>query len=206
MMRVAPLLLVVLGLALVAPPAVHRAAAQKRGGGRGGGPPSSTSSPRAEEPEPTAPGGYGFSGAAVQEAFQRGEGRQALAAYERAAADAERNGDSAGLARALAATTFASDRLGLYQKTVRDGTRALHLYRGQPASAERTQRMIALHGSVGQAWLAVRDLAQARQAFEDGLAFAAANARRQDRSASSAAARTAAWRCARCSGSTCTRG
>src|SRR5258705_4292516 len=87
MTRAALLLLSVVLLALSLEPAGD-AVAQKRGGGTGGGGghKSESSRPRTDDPAPTTPGGYGFSGAAVQEAFQRGEGRQALAAYERAAA------------------------------------------------------------------------------------------------------------------------
>jgi len=175
MMRAASLVLVVLALALVVSPA----AAQKRRGGAGH---ESNPSPLRQDGTTSTPTaeGYGFSGPAVQEAFQRGEGRQALAAYERAAAEAERAGDAAAQARALAAIAHASGRLGLYSKTIREGTRALDLYRAQPSSTERTQTTIGLYMSIGQAWLDVRDIGRARQAFEDGLAFAAANARRHE--------------------------
>jgi CHAT domain-containing protein len=170
MTRAARLLLpTVAAVILLAPP--HAAAQRKGGGGRHGAQPP----PRAEESAAEAPGGYGFSLVGVQQAFRRGEGRQALAAYERAAADAERGGDGAALARALAATTFAAERLGLHQKAVRDGGRALDLYRAQPPSDATAGAMVSLYATVGGAWLALRDVAQARRVLEEGLAFASAN-------------------------------
>src|SRR5258705_12891807 len=90
MTRAALLLLSVVLLALSLEPAGD-AVAQKRGGGTGGGGghKSEPSRPRTDDPAPTTPRGYGFSGAAVQEAFPRGEGRQAPGAHELAAAQAQ---------------------------------------------------------------------------------------------------------------------
>jgi len=185
MTRAARLLLPVLTVTLLAP-VVDHASAQRRGGGGGGGHHPREARPQAEEAAPEAPGGYGVSLVGVQQAFQRGEGRQALAAYERAAADAERGGDNVALARALAATAFAAERLGLYQKAVRDGTRALDLHRAQPPSAATASTMVSLYATVGGAWLAVRDVVQARRVLEDGLAFATASTRRHEHGAGAA--------------------
>jgi len=174
MTRAVPVSVLLAIVVAVTLPTPHQAAAQRRGGGGGhhGAPP--------EESTAEAPGGYGFSFMGVQQAFQRGEGRPALAAYERAAADAERGGDTAALARALAAAAFAAERLGLYQKAVRDGTRALDLYRAQPPSGASAPTVVSLYSTVGGSWLAVRDVVQARRVLEDGLAFATANTRRHE--------------------------
>lgn len=184
-MRATPAIL--LALVLTVPLAPGSALAQRhgRGGGMGGRRPRDAPPP-AEETLPEAPGGYGFSLSGVQRAFQRGEGRQALAAYELAEADAERAADRATLARALAAGTWAAAKLGLYQKAARDGTRALDLYRAQPPSLERAQAMVSLYVTVANAWVAVRDVPQAKRVLEEGLAFVNTSTRRGEHGAGAA--------------------
>src|SRR5438477_12720897 len=83
----------------------------KRGLGRGRNRP-----PEQAPPETPAPGEYSLDGPQVIEAVNRGEGRQALAYYERTATQAEQEGNQVRAARAWHAAAVVAARLGRYQK------------------------------------------------------------------------------------------
>lgn len=60
----------------------------------------------------------------VLEAIDRGEGREALAFFERVAAESEQRGARVEAVGALGAAAFVASRLGMNQKAIRAGTRA----------------------------------------------------------------------------------
>src|SRR2546427_9187644 len=66
--------------------------------------------------EQLAPGEYPIDGPKALEAVNRGEGRQALAYYERIAAQAEREGNQVRAGRAWHVAGVVALRLGHYQK------------------------------------------------------------------------------------------
>src|SRR5215467_10332101 len=118
-------------LALVALAGVLTMPAEaQRGQGKG-----HSRQPQSQQPqlqEPLAPGEYALSGFAALEAVNRGEGAQALAYYERTAAQAEKDGDQVRAARAWHAASAVSYRLGRYQKTIQSASRAIELFKAVP--------------------------------------------------------------------------
>src|SRR5262249_48541554 len=95
--------------------------------------------------EELGPGEYSFDGYQVVEAINRGEGRQALAYYEKVALEAEQQGNTLRAARALGAATTAAVRLGRYQKAIQAGTHALELFK---AAREPSQQDLMAWASV----------------------------------------------------------
>jgi CHAT domain-containing protein len=148
------------------------AEAQGRGGHGGG---RGRPAPQPDQPSALAPGEYSLDPDQVLEAVDRGEGRQALAYYERVAAEAERAGDRLRAARAGSATGVVALRLGLFQKAIRAGTHSIELYTGADASAPLAPadlgRLASVYSHVGAAYRQVGDLSQARKVLEEGLAF-----------------------------------
>src|SRR6266849_7844377 len=76
-----------------------------------------------------APGEYALEGSQAIEAVNRGEGRQALAYYERAAAEAEQQGNQVRAARTWHAASVVAVRLGRYQKGIQSASRAIELFK-----------------------------------------------------------------------------
>jgi CHAT domain-containing protein len=131
--------------------------------------------PMPSQPAPAAPGEYGLDFDQALEAINRGEGRPALAYYERVAGEAEQHGD---LLRAAAAGHVGSAvalRLGLYQKAIQMGTRSTELFKRAASSAELSPpdlgRLASAYVQVSSAYRVTRDLPQARKVLEEGLAF-----------------------------------
>jgi len=184
MMHIRVLVQTVLAVTLLAIAVTPAAEAQRGlGKGRNRPPPAPTEQPTSKEQHPSqeqqpskdelAPGEYSLEGIQVLEAINRGEGREALAYYERAAAQAEQQGNQLRAARALGAATTTAVRLGRYQKAIQSGTRSLELY---TASAEPTRSDLtawaSVHAQLGAAYRLVGDLTRARQVLEEGLEFA----------------------------------
>ena len=147
------------------------------GGGRG----RSTLAPN-ESPEPApqpkeqlAPGEYSLDIDQALEALNRGEGRQALAFYERASVEAERQGDRVRAARASHCASSVAARLGIFQKAIVNGTRAIELYKAaglDSLSPNDLGRLGSVYSQTGGAYRMVGDLGQARKVLEEGIAFA----------------------------------
>jgi CHAT domain-containing protein len=142
-----------------------------QGGGRGRGfPPPGQPSPA----EKLAPGEYSLEFDQVLEAINRGEGHQALAYYERVAAQAEQQGDGLRAARADHAAASAALRVGLYQKAIRSGMRSIELFKAaglSNLSPFDLGRLGSVYAQVGAAYRSIGDHAQARTVLEEGLAF-----------------------------------
>ena len=159
--------------------------AEAQRGGGGGRPrpgPRGPAQPPTEEkaPEPPTPpsdGQFGFSPFDVREAVERGQGRAALAYYERSAAEADARGDRAAAGRAYAAVAGTARRLGMFQKTIRAGVRALSLLE-DANSPDLVALTTNTYSTVGAAYQVTRALAQARRYYEEGLRFAQAKGRR----------------------------
>ena len=118
-------------------------------------------------------GEYGFSGLQVMDAINRGEGAQALAYYEKAAKEAEQQGNTLRAAHALVAATMATLRLGRYQKAIQAGTHALELYKkALDPSPSDLMAWASVHSQLGAAYRNVGDLNRATQVLEEGLQFA----------------------------------
>jgi CHAT domain-containing protein len=161
---------VLLGVMVAVIPALPAAA--QRGPGRGYG------MGRGRQPDPAAtevlgPGEYSLQGPQVLEAINRGEGNQALAYYERTAAQAEQQGNEVRAARAWHAASAAALHLGRYQKTIQAASRSIELFKSARALSEDD---LAAWGSayaqLGAAYRYVGDGARARQVLEEGLGFA----------------------------------
>ena len=123
--------------------------------------------------EELGPGEYSFDGYQVVEAINRGEGRQALAYYEKVALEAEQQGNTLRAARALGAATTAAVRLGRYQKAIQAGTHALELFKAaREPSQQDLMAWASVHSQLGGAYRQVGDLKRARQVLEEGVQFA----------------------------------
>jgi len=153
----------------------------QRGSGRGrAGRPSEPASPAQPPPkeaqpaprEALGPGEYSLDFGQVLEAVNRGEGPQALAYYERVAAEAEQRGDRIVAARAASAVAAAAIRLGLLQKAIRSGTRSIELFKSAELMPPDQARLASTYSQLGVAYRKVGDLTQARKVLEEGLAFA----------------------------------
>lgn len=165
--RVAGALLLVLALTTTA-------AAQGGRGGKG----------RHRSPDPPTPAReqagdeYPLDGSQVLELIDRGEGGPALAYYERAAAQAEQQGDALRAARAWHAASMVLVRQGRFQKAIQSAERAIQQFK---AAGSRAQSYVgawtSAHSQLGSAYRAVGDLARARATLEEGLALARNNLR-----------------------------
>src|SRR5712691_70026 len=103
-------------------------------GGRGG-----KGRHRAPEPAPTresADDEYPLDGAQVLEAINRGEGPQALAYYERAAAQAEQQGNALRAARAWHAVSVVTLRQGRFQKAIQSASRSIQQFKAAGSLAQ----------------------------------------------------------------------
>jgi CHAT domain-containing protein/tetratricopeptide (TPR) repeat protein len=132
--------------------------------------------PREQAPqEEPATGEYALDGPLAIEAVNRGEGRQALAYYERAAAQAEQEGNHVRAARAWHAATVVALRLGRYQKGIKSASRSIEFFKKANAR-ELTQADLGAWASayshLGSAYRVVGDLAQATKMLEEGLELA----------------------------------
>jgi len=120
-----------------------------------------------------APGEYPLDGPQALEAVNRGEGLQALAYYERTAAEAEQRGDQVRAARALGTAAVVAVRLGRYQKAIQSGTRSIELFGGaKELTRPDLMAWASVHAQLGSAYRAVGDMTRARQVLEEGLEFA----------------------------------
>ncbi len=137
----------------------------QRGPGRGRQRP-----PEAAPQGATAAGDYVLDGPEAIAAVNRGEGRQALAYYERTAREAEQQRDQVRAARAWHAATVVAVRLGRYQQAIQAGSRAIDLFRG---AGGLTQPDIvawaSTHSHLGGAYRIVGDLPRAAETLERGL-------------------------------------
>ena len=132
----------------------------QRGPGRG----------RHRAPEPLAAGEYVLGAPEAMEAVNRGEGRQALAYYERTAGEAERQRDPVRAARAWHAATVVAVRLGHYQKAIQSGSRAIETFkRAGGLTPPDLVAWASTHSHLGGSYRLVGDLPKARQTLEEGL-------------------------------------
>ncbi len=169
---------VVRDVARTATPAQAQTGSRPRGGGRGERSESRDGSPPAPQPahESPSPGSYAFDFEEVLTAVSRGEGRAALTDFEKIAAQARAQGDRVLAARADFAASVAAVRLGLFQKALLGGRRAIDTFRALEESrrliAADAERCTSTYVQVGLAYRLVGDLAQAAAVLEEGLAFA----------------------------------
>ncbi len=112
---------------------------------------------------------YGLEFPDAMAALQRGEGRDALAYYEREAEEQERGGQRLEAAKAHSAVTFVAQRLGLYQRGIRSGLRALDLLKLEPQTDETLHRTLSVGNAVGFTYLQAGDLQEAERHFREGL-------------------------------------
>ena len=112
---------------------------------------------------------YGLGGAEALSAFQRGEGREALAHYERAAVDLEREGKSVDAAKAYHGIAVITYRHGQYQKAIHSSLRALELLKAEPETRPLVGTKVSLYTLVAHGYRQVGDLGEARRFFEEGL-------------------------------------
>ena len=169
-MRTGPLIPALLASTLLIIALTPPAEAQ-RGLGQGRGRP-----PEQPPPAESAQGQYSFDGPSAIEAVNRGEGQQALAYYERAAKDLEQQGNYLHAARAGHSATLVAYRLGRYQKAIQSGSHAIELFKRANGLTDQDQlAWMSTDGQLGLAYRAVGDLPKARQAIEEGLAYARAN-------------------------------
>src|SRR5262249_31218568 len=154
--------------------ALTTSAEAQRGQGKGQFRQPKSQQPQPQEPPASTPGEYELSGPAAMEAVNRGEGAQALAYYERTAAQAEKDGDQVRAARAWHAASAVSYRLGRYQKTIQSASRAIELFKTAPSELTPFEigTWASAYAHVGSAYRVVGDLTRANQALEEGLSLA----------------------------------
>jgi len=164
---------VVLLLSSLAPPA-----AAQRGPGGGGGKGRNRQSDQTTPPEASsaapslAEGEYPLEGPLVLQIINRGQGPQALAYYERTAAQAEQQGNKVLAARAWHAVQIVSIRSGNYQKGIKAGNRSIDLFKTATALTPlELGTWAGAYGQLGTGYRLVGDLTHARQVFEEGLEF-----------------------------------
>ena len=125
--------------------------------------------PRLAAAQPAGGKRYGLEFPDAMAALQHGEGRDALAFYEREAEEQERGGQRLEAAKAHSAVTFVAYRLGLYQRGIRAGLRALELLKLEPRTDETLRRALSVGHAVGFSYLAAGDLQEAERHFREGL-------------------------------------
>jgi len=154
---------------VVVPPAEAQGGHQGKGRGRA----REHAQPNEPATDVLGPGEYSLDGPKALEAVNRGEGREALAYYEKTAAQSEQQGDQLRAARAWHAAGVVAVRLARYQKGIQASNRSIELYK---AAGELTVPDIGTWASdyaqLGSAYRAVGDLAQAQKAYEEGLNLA----------------------------------
>src|SRR6266542_3853281 len=136
-------------LLLLVPPAWAQRGRGGGGGRPGGGDRGGQRLPQSEWPRVE---GYPLQLNEVVEVVERGEGRQALAVYQRTASAAAQAGDRLLEARAQSATAFVAFRLGMLQKTILAGRRALELYRGETLSGHDVAATATVYAHVGNSY------------------------------------------------------
>ncbi|HSB40819.1 MAG TPA: CHAT domain-containing protein [Methylomirabilota bacterium] len=145
-------------------------------GGRGG-----KGRHRAPHPPPASEQSreeYPLVGPEVLDAIDRGEARQALAFYERAAAQAEQQGDALRAARAWHAISLVTVRQGRFQKAIQAAERSIgHFKTARGLTQADFGAWASAQSQLGSAYRAVGDLARARAALEGGLEVARNNLR-----------------------------
>ncbi|MBI2553050.1 MAG: CHAT domain-containing protein [Candidatus Rokubacteria bacterium] len=117
------------------------------------------------------PGGekwYGFSHEAVNDAIRRGEGREAVAFSERQAGELEKGGLQLEAAQAHIAAMWGARTLGLYQKGIRAGLRALELLKREPPSDDVNNRIVNIHFTLGTIYRLAGDLQEGRRHHQEG--------------------------------------
>jgi CHAT domain-containing protein len=175
-------LVVVISLVTLA--AMGSAEAQRPGGRRpgagfGGGAQGGSGTPQApgsEVADAVVIDGvrYSYLPPEMLDLLERGQGRQALAAYERAAMEAEQRGAKPDALMAHGATAFLAVRFGMPQKAIRAGTRALELTKEVTPSPGVSRILGSIYSATGRAYQNAGDLAQARRVLEEGVARARA--------------------------------
>ena len=111
----------------------------------------------------------------VVEAVARGEGPQALAYFERVAAEAEQQGQHLIAARALQAAALAAIDQALFPRTLQAANRSLELFKAASPgdlSASDLVRISQDYWHIGSAYRQMGDLGRARASLEEGIAFA----------------------------------
>jgi CHAT domain-containing protein len=117
------------------------------------------------------PGGerwYGFGFEATQAAVQQGEGRQAIAFYEKAAADFQRRGLRLEASEAYSAVMWTSQRVGAYQRGVRAGLRAVELLDAEQRNDNIRDKLASVRLNLGYLYRSAGDMDEARRHFEEG--------------------------------------
>jgi tetratricopeptide (TPR) repeat protein len=129
------------------------------------------------KPEP-APGQYSYDGPDVIEAVNRGEGPQAMAYFERAAKEDEQQGNLVRAARELHGVSIVANRMGRYQKGIQASSHAIELFKKASTLTQQDQvSWASCYSHLGSAYRRLGNLAKAREAFEESLAYAKANLR-----------------------------
>jgi CHAT domain-containing protein len=150
----------------VAPPAEAQ-----RGPGSGGGKGRNRQGDQTTRDAPSA-GEYPLEGPLVLQVLNRGEGPQALAYYERTAAQAEQQGDKPRAARAWHAVQIVSTRTGHYQKGIQAGNRSLDAFKAATGlTPSDMAAWAAAYSQLGAGYRLVGDLTRARQIYEEGFEF-----------------------------------
>ena len=123
-------------------------------------------------PPPVGGNRYGLTWEDSQEAIKRGEGPQALAYYERAAAFYEARGDvvEAGRAHRNVAAVHAS--AGWHQRALQAARRAVALYKQAPPHPDIDVLLLEAYAYAGESYLWAGSVAEAERAFEEALQVA----------------------------------
>ncbi len=115
---------------------------------------------------------YAFGYEASHDAVQRGEGRQAMAFYERAADRLLGRGLTLEAAEAQQAYVSVARFLGAYQETIKTGLGALERLASHPASEVLLMRTVNIRFTLGTAYNNIGARPEARRQYEEGLELA----------------------------------
>jgi tetratricopeptide (TPR) repeat protein len=121
------------------------------------------------------PGEYSIDSDRVVEAVARGEGPQALAYFERVAAQAQQRGQRLPAARALQAAALAALDMALFPTALQAANRSLELFKAAPPGEISPTDLIRItqdYWHIGSAYRQTGDLGRARSALEEAVAFA----------------------------------
>jgi tetratricopeptide (TPR) repeat protein len=116
-------------------------------------------------------GKYSLNRHDVLQAVERGEGRQALEAYEKAAADAEQSGALVLAVRAGAAAVLVASRLNQTQKVLALGPHTIELGKKAPQEREVVRAVLGTASLLARSYRVVNDAPKARAVLEDATTY-----------------------------------
>jgi len=137
--------------------------------GQRGAAPRAPGSPSPTAAPTTTGARYALRIDAARAAIRDGEGRKALAAYQRLAAELEAKGAKSDAALAHSLASMAAVSVGGFQQGIHSGLRALELLKGESLTGAGVQAMVLAYNQVAFAYRRAGDLKGAERYLQEGL-------------------------------------